>query len=96
MPAALEAAPIVGLAVALVALGLSRATHYRKLRSSTTKPARKSPPRKLPPEERKAVLDVLHEPRFADSAPAQVYATLRRESLPLLRAHDVPHPRRES
>jgi putative transposase len=33
-------------------------------------------PRKLPPAERQAVLDVLHEPRFADLAPAEVQATL--------------------
>ena len=33
-------------------------------------------PRALPPEERQAVLDVLHEPRFVDLAPAEVYATL--------------------
>jgi putative transposase len=33
-------------------------------------------PRALQPQERRAVLDVLHEPRFADQAPAEVYATL--------------------
>lgn len=27
-------------------------------------------------EERQTVLDVLHDPRFADKAPAEVYATL--------------------
>jgi putative transposase len=33
----------------------------------------------LPNLDRKIVLDVLHEPRFADLAPAQVYATLLEE-----------------
>jgi putative transposase len=33
-------------------------------------------PRALPADERKAVLDVLHEPRFVDLAPSEVYATL--------------------
>jgi len=33
-------------------------------------------PRALQPEERRAVLDVLHEARFADLAPSEVYATL--------------------
>src|SRR6266511_2488140 len=32
--------------------------------------------RALGTDERRAVLDVLHEPRFAELAPAQVYATL--------------------
>ena len=32
--------------------------------------------RALGADERRAVLDVLHEPRFADLAPAEVYATL--------------------
>jgi hypothetical protein len=33
-------------------------------------------PRALSAGEERAVLEVLHEPRFADLAPAQVYATL--------------------
>jgi putative transposase len=33
-------------------------------------------PRALQPEERRAVLDTLHEARFADLAPSEVYATL--------------------
>jgi putative transposase len=35
-----------------------------------------SNPRALQPEERRAVLETLHEARFADLAPAEVYATL--------------------
>ena len=52
--------------------------------------------RALSVAERRAVLDVLHEPRFVDLAPAEVYArAARRGPLPLLGAHDVPRPRRE-
>ena len=38
-----------------------------------------APPRTLPVAERQAVLAVLHEPRFVDLAPAEVYATLIEE-----------------
>lgn len=40
------------------------------------KAARPRPPRSLNDEENKAVLEVLHEERFMDKAPAEVYATL--------------------
>ena len=39
-----------------------------------------APPRALGADERQAVLDVLHEPRFVDLAPVEVYATLLDES----------------
>jgi len=75
METATQWAPILGITVALVALGLSRATHYRR-GVIRTPVARKPPPRALSPDERQGVLAVLHEPRFEDLAPAQVYATL--------------------
>ncbi len=40
---------------------------------------RPSPPRRLPQAERQQVIDVLCEPRFADLAPTEVYATLLEE-----------------
>jgi putative transposase len=40
------------------------------------RPARRSPPRRLADAERREVLGVLHEPRFVDLAPAQVFAAL--------------------
>jgi putative transposase len=58
------------------ALGVVRATYYRSLRPPLEPVPRPSPPRALAPEERAAVLEVLHEPRFVDLAPAEVYATL--------------------
>src|SRR3954465_8801112 len=42
---------------------------------------RPSPPRALTAEERQTVLDRLREPRFADLAPAEVYATLLDEGV---------------
>ena len=72
---AVEMAPVLSLAVALAAVGLSRATYYRRARPSAPS-KRKLQPRALEPTERQAVLATLHEPRFVDLAPAQVYATL--------------------
>lgn len=70
--------PRLGIALTCQALGLARATYYR-----SQQPARPRRPRRaaraLAPAERQAVLDVLHEPRFGDLAPAEVYATLLEE-----------------
>ena len=44
-------------------------------------PSRPRPPRALTPEERQTVLDLLREPRFADLAPAEIYATLLDEGV---------------
>jgi len=65
-----------GVVASCRALGVSRATYYRCLRPSPAPAKERRVARKLPPQERQAVLDVLHEPRFADVAPAEVYATL--------------------
>ncbi len=67
----------LGVAPTCEAVALSRATYYRR-RAPRHGPARRrpSPPRRLPDDERKQMLDVLHEPRFVDLAPAEVYATL--------------------
>src|SRR5216110_3088772 len=58
------------------ALGLPRATYYRRRRPSRAAPPRRPSPRALSAGERGAVLALLHEPRFVDHAPAEVYATL--------------------
>jgi putative transposase len=75
-----ELAPIVGKRAACAALGCSRATYYRRHRRSPAppRPARKRspPPRALSSAERAEVLSVLHDERFADQAPASVYANL--------------------
>ena len=75
MSAILDASAIVSVAVLCAALGIARASYYRRLKPRVAVP-RKAPARKLGDVERTAVLAVLHEPRFADQAPAEVYATL--------------------
>ena len=63
---------------ACAALAMPRATLYRHLKPKAAKvPAtRRCSGRGLSDAERQAVLSVLHEPRFADQPPAQVYAKL--------------------
>jgi putative transposase len=73
--------PEHGVAPTCAAFGVSRATYYRSLEPRPEPAPRPSPPRALAPEERAAVLEVLHEPRFVDLAPAEVYATLLDEEL---------------
>lgn len=65
-------------------LGVAPASYYRARRRATPSvpvAPRRSPPRTLAPSERQRVLDVLHEARFIDLAPAQVYATLLDEGV---------------
>jgi putative transposase len=75
-----EIAPLVGIVLACTMLAVARATYYRTLGPRTSPTARPRPPRALGADERQAVLDVLHEPRFVDLAPVEVYATLLDES----------------
>jgi putative transposase len=75
-----ELAPVVGVKDACAAVGRPRATHYRWHRKSPSpiRPVRvpKPQPRALTAAERAEVLDVLHEERFVDLAPGEVYAIL--------------------
>ena len=74
-----EHAAVSGVAPLCKALGLCRATVYRawhRERYRVEPKPRPKPARALDEHERQAVLDVLHEPRFVDEPPAQVYATL--------------------
>ena len=68
--------PELSVVAACAALGMPRATYYRQLSPMHGPARKKSSPRALPATESQAVLDVLHEPRFEDLAPAEVYATL--------------------
>ena len=80
MSAVLTHAPTLGVLVTCAAFGLAVATYYRHRAPVVgPRPPRASPPRRLPEVERRAVLDVLHEPRFADLAPAEVFASLLEE-----------------
>ena len=84
MQAVTDARGVLSCSEACTALSVSRASYYRvqarvSLKTpgsqSETRP-RKASPRALSGEERRAVLDVLHAPRFADLAVPQVWATL--------------------
>ena len=80
MATVVEHAPRLGVKDTCEAFGVSRSTYFRK-RAPVFGPRRPrpAPGRKLQPDERQAVLDVLHEPRFVDQAPAEVHATLLAE-----------------
>ena len=73
-----ELTPIVGTRPACRALGAAPATVYRRRRPPDPRPhrPRPTPARSLTEPERRAVLELLHSERFADSSPAQVWATL--------------------
>ena len=71
-----EIGPRLGIAPTCAALGLPRATYYRRRRPARPCPRGGASPRALGATERAAVLAVLHAPRFEDPAPAEVYATL--------------------
>jgi len=75
-PFVLELAPVVGLVAACAALAVSRATFYRRQRPPAPRQPRPTSHRALPLAERARVLTVLNSERFADKAPAQVYADL--------------------
>jgi putative transposase len=73
---AAEFGAALGIAAVCAALGLPRASFYRLL-NPVFGPARpRITPRALSSAERQQVLDTLHEDRFVDQAPAEVYATL--------------------
>jgi putative transposase len=85
MDAVIALPPAACATAACAALGLSRASVHRRRTRLTRPPAepapRPSPPRTLSAAERQTVLDLLREPRFADLAPAEVYATLLDEGV---------------
>jgi putative transposase len=81
-------APRIGTRAACAAAGVPQANWYRRHRVSPA-PARPAPvphrdraqPRALAPAERRAILDALHSPRFADLAPGEVWAILLDEGV---------------
>jgi putative transposase len=70
-----ETSSVDGIAATCEALAVSRSSYYRQLQPKVVA-ARPPSVRALSLAERGAVLEVLHEDRFVDLAPAQVYATL--------------------
>jgi putative transposase len=80
MQTVISTAPELGVLATCSAFGVSLATYYRhRAPMHGPRPARSSPARRLPDVERRRVLEVLHEPRFVDLAPAEVFATLLEE-----------------
>ncbi len=85
MCAATDLSPHVGDSAACRAFGVARSSFYRRRRPREAKPVVVAHPRsvhrRLTAEERTVVLDTLNSERFADSSPAQVYATLLDEGV---------------
>jgi putative transposase len=75
MQAIADLGPCLGFAAACNALGLPKATYYRRLKPQLPR-AKRTSHRALGADERRGVLDVLNGQRFADLAPAEVHATL--------------------
>ena len=80
MGAALALTATTEVTVVCTALGLARAGFYRWRYQPLPVP-RPAPPRALPQTERLAVREVLGSERFADQAPAEIYATLLDEGV---------------
>jgi putative transposase len=76
MNAVANAGAEIGISAACDALGVPRASFYRWRAPVHGPHPKKASPRALAASERAAVLGVLHEDRFVDQAPAEVYATL--------------------
>lgn len=78
-----EVAREVGVKPVCEALGVSRASWYRWKTPPTRREPRPrpAPARALSEPEKDRVASALHEPRFVDRAPAEVYATLLDEGL---------------
>jgi putative transposase len=71
-----ESAALFGVVATCVALGVARATYYRRRRPRPEPKPRPTPARALSPAERAQVLSALHDDRHVDLAPAEVYAKL--------------------
>ena len=70
--------PVVPVAAACSALGLSRATVYRSTHPAPppTVRERAPKPRRLGDDERQAIVDVMHSAEFVDQPPMEVFAKL--------------------
>jgi putative transposase len=75
--------PRIGRRAACAAAGVAQASWYRRHPARPVPPRRdpvphrdRAQPRALAPAERAAILGALHSDRFADTAPAEAWATL--------------------
>jgi putative transposase len=80
MEAVEKLAPSVGLKRACEALGINRATFYRRQgrqgATSREPSARPQPPLKLSAPQRQTVVELMHSQRFVDASPHTIHATL--------------------
>lgn len=78
-----ELGPLLSIKRACELVGKPRASHYRRLKIPAEKPqaSRPAPPNALHPAERRQVADILHQPRFVDLPPAQIWARLLDEGV---------------
>lgn len=76
MKAAVQLRTEVGTVQACDALGIARATFYRRLKPTRAQVNRPAPPLALSDQERQTVIDLLHCERFQDAAPRQIFACL--------------------
>lgn len=85
MSAAIELSSQIGVEAACLALGVNRATYYRKraprVLAQSVALSRPKPPLTLEDEERTCVLEVLSSNRFMDKAPAEIHAILLDEGV---------------
>lgn len=97
--------PVGTIALACAALAIPRASVYRHRRAEPVTKPRPTPARALSAPEQQVVLDTLHDPRFVDQTPAEVFATLLDEGVYLCsirtmyrildKAHEVRERRRQ-
>lgn len=81
MNAAIELSKKTSTTAACDALGIPRATFYRRTAPAAQAAERPAPPLALSEAEEQRVLEILHEPRFRDFTPYYVYATLLDEGV---------------
>ena len=65
-----------GVKTLCATVGIPRASFYRRQQPRPVAARERTSPRALTPPERQAALELLHEPRFVDLSPSEVYATL--------------------
>ena len=79
MSAVIELAPLIGIALACVVLGVSRATFYRAQQGPAvvaTPSTRVPSPLALSEPERQQIREALHAPQYADCSARTVFARL--------------------
>lgn len=81
MEAANQLLPRFAIAPVCEALGLSRATFYRRRQPPKVKAPKPCSHRALSEKEKQLVLSTLKSERFRDQAPSEIYATLLDEGI---------------